>query len=108
MAGAYVPLLIVVIALAAFLRDDFALTLIYLFIAAFAVGTWWTRRALSQTKQERRFNDHAFLGEQVSINIHLQNKGWLPLPWVEVRDTLPVELAGPQVFRRVTTLSPHA
>jgi uncharacterized protein (DUF58 family) len=108
MAGAYVPLLIVVIALAAFLRDDFALTLIYLFIAAFAVGTWWTRRALSQTGQERQFNDHAFLGEQVLVNIHLHNKSWLPLPWLEVRDTLPVELVGPQVFRRVTSLGPRA
>ncbi len=108
MVGAYIPLLIVVIALAAFLRDDFALTLIYLFIAAFALGTWWTRRALSQTGQKRLFNDHAFLGDQVLVSIHLRNHGWLPLPWVEVRDTLPVELVGPEVFRRVTTLGPRA
>lgn len=104
MAGAYLPLLILLVVLAAFLRDDFALTLIYLFVGAFAAGTWWSRRALSHVEQERRFSDHAFLGEQVRVDIHVRNAGWLPLPWLEVRDALPLALVGPTVFRRVTTL----
>ncbi len=108
MVAAYVPLLLLLVLLAAFLRDDFALTLIYLFVAAFAAGAWWSRRSLSQTVQARTFNDHAFLGEQVQVDIRIKNLGWLPLPWLEVRDTLPVELAGPVTFRRVTTLGPHA
>ncbi|HEY2982134.1 MAG TPA: DUF58 domain-containing protein, partial [Anaerolineales bacterium] len=107
MAGAYVPLLILLVALAAFLRDDFALTLIYLFVAAFAAGTWWSRRALSRLEQERHFSDHAFLGEQIAIEIQVRNRGWLPVPWLELRETLPLALAGPQVFRRVTSLGPR-
>src|SRR3989304_1566793 len=107
MAGAYLPLLILLIVLAAFLRDDFALTLIYLFVGAFAAGTWWSRRSLSHVEQERQFNDHAFLGEQVQVGIRIRNKGWLPLPWLEVRDTLPVALVGPGIFRRATTLGPR-
>jgi uncharacterized protein (DUF58 family) len=107
MAGAYLPLLILLLALAGFLRDDFALTLIYLFVGAFAAGTWWSRRSLSDLEYERRFSDHAFLGEPVTFSIRIRNKGWLPLPWVELRDTLPVALAGPAVFRRATTLGPH-
>jgi uncharacterized protein (DUF58 family) len=107
MVGAYLPLLILLIVLAAFLRDDFALTSIYLFVGAFAIGTWWSRRALVNIQAERRFSDHAFLGEQVRFSIRIRNKGWLPLPWLEVRDTLPVALAGPNVFRRAITLGPR-
>ena len=106
--SAYVPLLIILLVLAGFLRDDFALTLIYLLVGAFSAGGWWTRRSLAQAQHQRKFDDHAFLGENVRVRIRVHNNGWLPLPWIEIRDTLPVELVGPQVFRRVTSLGPYA
>jgi uncharacterized protein (DUF58 family) len=108
MLGAYLPILIILIVLAGFLRDDFSLTLIYLFVGAFFAGTWWSRRSLANVRPERTFNDHAFLGEQVHVRLRVRNLGWLPLPWLEVRETLPVNLVGPTVFRRATALGPRA
>ncbi len=108
MAGTFLPLLIVLLVIAAFTRGDFALTLIYLVIGALAAGIWWGRKALTQVETERRFNRHAFLDEQVKVQLRIQNKGWLPVPWLELRETLPVALVGPNNFQTVTNLGPNA
>lgn len=108
MFGPFIPLLVVLLIIAAFLRGDFALTLIYLVIGALVAGAWWSRRALAQVRANRRFGAHAFLGEKVNIDLHVQNIGWLPIPWLEIRETLPVELVGPNSFQSVIHLGPRA
>ena len=45
MADRYLPLLILLVVIAAIFRDDFSFTLLYLFAGAFALGTWWSRGA---------------------------------------------------------------
>ena len=108
MSYTFLPLLIVLILLAAFLRGDFALTLIYLVVGALAAGMWWSRRALKQVEAIRSFPRHAFLGEKINIDLRVQNQGWLPLPWLELRETLPVALVGPNSFQSVIHLGPRA
>jgi uncharacterized protein (DUF58 family) len=108
MSGAVLPLLFVLLLIAAFMRGDFALTLVYMVIGGLVAGLWWARRALAQVETRRHFNTHAFLGEKIKINLHVKNKGWLPLPWLELRDSLPVALAGPRSFRTATNLGSRA
>ena len=108
MFSSYLTLLVVLLVIAAFMRGDFALTLIYLVVGALAGGMWWSRRALAQVNIQRRFITHAFLGESVKVSLNVQNKGWLPLPWLELRETLPVALVGPNSFQSVIHLGPHA
>ena len=108
MSYTFLPLIIVLLLIAAFLRGDFALTLIYLVIGALVAGTGWARRALSQVEARRNFPGHAFLGEKVKIDLRVQNEGWLPLPWLELRETLPVALVGPNSFQSVVNLGPRA
>jgi uncharacterized protein (DUF58 family) len=108
MFGNFLPLLFVLLLIAAFLRGDFALTLIYLVIGALVAGLWWSRRAIGQVEARRQFSKHAFLGETVKIDLHVQNKGWLPVPWLELRETLPVALVGPNNFQSVIHLGPRA
>lgn len=107
MIGATLPLVVTLLVIAAFLRDDFALTLIYIFVAAFVVSGGWTRRALTRVAHVRKVDSHAFLGEKIPVHLSVCNQGWLPLPWLEVRDSLPVALATPAVFRRIITLGPR-
>ena len=108
MSGTFLPLLVVLLLIAAFLRGDFALTVIYLVVGALAAGMWWSRQAIKQVVVKRRFSKHAFLGERVTVDLHLQNKGWLPLPWLELHETLPVALVGPNNFQSVIHLGPRA
>lgn len=106
--GTYLPLLVLLLIIAAALRDDFALTLIYLFVGAFGAGIWWTRRSLTRLEAERSFSERAFLGEKVNFEIQVKNPGWLPLPWVEIQDGLPVGLSSAPTFECVTTLGPKS
>jgi uncharacterized protein (DUF58 family) len=108
MLGTFLTLLVLLLLAAAFLRGDFALTLIYLLLGALGAGIWWRNHSLQQVQVKRRFSSHAFLGEQVKINLQVKNRGWLPLPWLELHETLPVALAGPHDFRTVIHLAPHA
>jgi uncharacterized protein (DUF58 family) len=108
MAGTFLPLLVVLLIIASFMRGNFALTLIYLIVGALAAGMWWGRRALAQVGIRRRFAGHAFLGEPIKIDLRVQNQGWLPVPWLELRETLPVALVGPNNFQTVTNLAPRA
>ena len=107
MVGTFLPLLIALLLIASFLRGDFALTLIYLVVGALVTGMFWVRRAVTQVETGRRFTTHAFLGEKIKIDLHVQNKGWLPLPWLELRETLPVALVGPNHFQSVIYLGPR-
>ena len=105
--GTFLPLLVVLLVIAAFMRGDFALTLTYLVIGGLVAGLWWSKRALAQLRFERRCNTHAFLGERVDIDLRVRNTGWLPVLWLELRETLPVALVGPNSFRSVITLGPR-
>lgn len=108
MTSTFLPLLFVLLLIASFMRGDFALTLIYLIVAAWAAGLWWSNRALAQVETKRGFQMHAFLGDRVRVDLHVKNKGWLPLPWLELHETLPVELVGPNNFQSVIHLGPRA
>lgn len=108
MSGDYLPLLIFLIFVAAFLRDDFAFTLVYLLIGVFLLGSWWSRRAITGVTYKRTFYNHAFLGEQIKVELEINNTRWLPVPWLRIREGLPVQLSGPDSFNRVLTLTPRA
>lgn len=107
MSGTFLPLLFVLLVIASFMRGDFALTLIYLVVGALAAGMWWSRRGLAQVATARHFNDHAFLDERIHVDLRVKNKGWLPLPWLELRESLPVALVGPNNFQSVISLGPR-
>jgi uncharacterized protein (DUF58 family) len=106
--ASFLILLVLLLVIASFMRGDFALTLIYLVVGALAATLWWSRRSMTQVLARREFNNRAFLGEKIKIDLHVQNKGWLPIPWLELRETLPVALAGPNTFQSVIHLGPEA
>jgi uncharacterized protein (DUF58 family) len=108
MSDFFLPFLILLAFVAVILRADFVLTLIYLFVGVFALGRWWSRRALRSVSFHREFNQRAFLGEKVDISLEIYNRNWLPVPWLELRENLPVELALSGVFQRVISLGPGA
>jgi uncharacterized protein (DUF58 family) len=108
MSGDYLPLLLFLIFVAAFLRDDFAFTLVYLLVGVFLVGSWWSRRSIAGITYKRHFFSRAFLGEKIQVELEINNTKWLPIPWLRIREGLPVQLSGPDAFNRVLTLAPQA
>ena len=108
MVDTFIPLLVLLLLLAALMRDDFAITLIYLVVGAVAIGTWWSHRSLARITFKRQFAAWAFLGEKIDVGIQINNKGWLPVLWVDIQESLPVALSSFPFFEHVTTLGPRA
>lgn len=103
----FVPFLLTLFIIAAVLRVDFYFTIVYLFFAVYLLSRVWTRRMVEHLSVERRFVNRAFFGDQVTVDVTVRNSAWLPIPWLELNETLPVQLIAPPFQRRVVSLGPH-
>lgn len=103
-----VPLLIVLFVIASLLRMDVFFYLLYLLAVVYVLGRMWTKQSMRQLQAERRLVKRAFPGETIHVELRVRNRGWLPVPWVEMHDSLPVEMASPPFYRRVLSLAPRA
>src|SRR3972149_5606660 len=102
--GDYWLFLIVLLVVAAIVRGDFAFSVLYLFLGALLIGKWWSRKAFTNITGKRYFDSHIFLGEVVSVRLEVCNRGWLPVIWLRLYESLPVELAVPNAANQVITL----
>ncbi len=107
MGDTFFLLLILLAGLAIFLREDTLLTLVYFFVGAYALSRWWSNRVLKTVEYTRSFQPRAFLYEKVPVRLELVNRHWLPVPWLQITETLPLELIVPNTYRSVTTLGPY-
>jgi uncharacterized protein (DUF58 family) len=103
----FVPFLLVLFIITAFLRVDFFFTIVYLLFAVYLLARLWTRRTVDHLRVQRQFIDRAFCGDQVTVDTVVHNADWLPIPWLEVHESLPVELAVPPFHREVVSLGPR-
>jgi uncharacterized protein (DUF58 family) len=103
----FVPLVLALFLIAAFLRVDFFFTIAYLFFAVYLLSRLWTQRTTHRLRIRRRFVDHAFCGEEVTVGLTVHNADWLPIPWLEVHESLPVQLIAPPFHHEVISLSPR-
>ena len=108
MSEYFIVFLVIVLALAALLQEDFILTLFYFVIGAYAVSRWWSGRALKSVIVSRTFNDRAFLNDKITIRLSVHNAGSLPVVWLRLADSLPTELAGAETFRKVVSIGPRS
>ena len=61
-----------------------------LVLLAGAVSQLWSRLALERVAYRRTFRDRsAFVGEEVEVGYNVANRKALPLPWLEVRESVP-------------------
>jgi uncharacterized protein (DUF58 family) len=95
-------------ALAVIVNEDFVFVLLYLFLGVYLVSRWWGRRALQGVGARRDFSRRAFLGEQVNVELVIENKTWLPLAWLQMRESLPVGLHSHGPFQQVASLGSKA
>ncbi len=107
MGGYLFFFLLFLVFLAVTLQETSIVTIIYFLIGAFLFGRWWRDRALASLEFTRAMNPRILLGETVSVRLEVANRGWLPMPWVRIHESLPVELAIPNFFRRAVALGPR-
>ena len=57
---------------------------------------------------QRELTERAFLDEEVPVKLQVHNRGWLPVAWMRVYDSLPVELSSFKTYRQIITLGARA
>jgi uncharacterized protein (DUF58 family) len=105
MTSAFVFAIVVLVLLAAFLREPALLTPIYLLVGAAMIGRWWGNHALKALRFGRTFTNRAFLNDKINMHITVRNTGRLPVVWLRLHDSLPVAL-GPPAFDYALSLRP--
>jgi uncharacterized protein (DUF58 family) len=104
MGGIFLPLLVIFLLFAVAFQEPSLITLVYLLVGVYALGHWWASRAITQLRITRNFEGHAFLGETIKVSIRIKNAGWLPVGWLRLQESLPVELTVSRVFQRAFSL----
>jgi uncharacterized protein (DUF58 family) len=95
---------LVLLIVAAFLRIDFYFTLAYLLFLLYVLSRGWIGRGMRGLRIERRYTGRAFAGDEVTGRVSVHNTGRLPLPWLQMHESLPVELTAPPFHREVFSL----
>lgn len=85
-------LIIILLLVAAFLRIDFVFYIVYVIAGVYLWSRWHAPRAFRNIHFRRTFESHAFLGERVSVTLKLHNGNRLPLPWLQVAESVPPQL----------------
>lgn len=103
----FIPFLLLLFAIAAFLRVDFFFTVVYLLFGVYLLSRVWMQRTTARLSARRRFTDRAFPGDRVKVEVTLHNDTWLPTAWLEVHESLPVQLSAPPFHHEVISLKAH-
>ncbi len=96
--------LLVLFLIAALVRMDWVYYLVYLVGGVWVFSHWWIRRSLSHVRMERIMPRFAFTNEHVPVKVRIENRAWLPLAWLQVRETIPPDLRDDPENRMVTSL----
>ncbi len=103
--GIFVAVLFI---LAAVLQVHFFFTIAYFFAGIYLLSRFWSQRVLKQLTIRRDLTQRAFLGDEIDVTLTLENRGWLPIPWLMLHDPYPLNLAATPQFKDVVSLRGHA
>ena len=83
----------VVIVLGAFLRQPLLLIVALLGLLVLLTADIWARYCLHDLRFERELSEQRVLfGEEITLSLKVENAKLLPLPWLEIEDSVPRSL----------------
>lgn len=103
----YLPLLIILIVVAGLVKADKALAILYLIAILILVTRWWNRNVIRGVILERELTGRAFLEQEVPVSLKVSNTSLLPVVWLQLHESLPIEMIVPGYFSQVVTLGSH-
>jgi len=104
--GAFV-LLLGLIAIAAFSNNASFYFLLYALGGLILLVWVWVSSNLRSLSVARKFDHHAFHGQQLIVRLDLRNKGLWPILWLQAHENLPIELSTPNFFRSLISVAPR-
>ena len=96
--------LLVLFLIAALVRMDWVYYLVYLVGGVWVFSHWWIRRSLGHLRVTRAIQPYAFTNEYVPVDVRIDNRAWLPLAWLQVRETVPPDLRDSAEYRLIMSV----
>ncbi|MDP9351823.1 MAG: DUF58 domain-containing protein [Chloroflexota bacterium] len=103
----FAPFLLLIFGVAVLLRVDFFFTVAYFLVGIYLLVRVWNRRAAEHLRVQREFVNRAFTGDRVPVSYSIHNEGWLPVPWLEVTESVPLPLQSDPVKSFALSLRAH-
>jgi len=88
----FVPAFLLLFLLSLALRVDPFFTVIWFLLGTYGLARMWIRRSVQHLQISRRFEDRAFTGDEVDVHLTIRNAGRLPVLWLQIGESLPLEL----------------
>lgn len=74
----------------------------------YAGSQLWLRHVVTSLRIERILESHLFFDQTATVELRIANLSALPVPWLELHESLPSALILPNVLTRVLLLDPHS
>lgn len=100
-------LIITLIVLAFLLQVDFIFYIAYVLAGVYLWSRLFTPRIFNRVAFQRHYTDHAFFGERVPVTLTFKNSGRLPIPWLQLSESVPPELSSAEMPNHVLSLRGH-
>lgn len=97
-------LTVVLFLVAAVLRSELFFYLLYVIVGLQVLARLWVGRSARNIRWLRRAPPAAFPGDPLTVELEVQNKGILPMPWLSLHESVPSALRNPPSIREVLSL----
>jgi len=92
--------------LAVLLRINFFFYILYIFFGIYFFSRLWAEKGAQNVEFRREFSERGFPGEKSTAKLHIKNQSLLPLPWLRLHESLPLQLRSPNFYQTVMSLWP--
>jgi len=103
----FLPGLLLLFVIAIMFRVDFFFTVVYFLTALAVLSRLWLDRSMTHVDVRRAYDARAFAGDSVPVRLTVRNRSLLPVPWLQVTESPPLDLRGAQLAPQVVNLGPH-
>lgn len=93
LGSAWIFFTILLVIIAAILRQPMLLVVAAIFFISSGIARLWSRYALLHLDYERHLStNRVFFGENVTFDMRITNRKFLPLPWLRIEEEIPEEV----------------
>ena len=102
----FIPFLVILMVVAALVNSDSVMTVFYMIFGIILIGLWWNQQGIKHVRVSRKFDDHAYLFQKSELQLQVENTSILPIIWLEIHESLPVNVRNTPVQKYVISLPP--
>jgi len=100
----YLPIIIILIVIAGLVKADKTLSILYLIAILMVITRLWSRHVIHSVALERNMTSRAYLEQEVPVSVKITNTSLVPIVWLQLHESLPVEMIVPGYYNQVISL----